>query len=253
MKLVIDVMGFENDISQAIDACNAFQQCHRDVEFILVGNKQLIEQHLDSSINMQIIHATDVVKMDTDPLTALRMTNSSMYQAINLVATNQADGVLSAGATPCYVAMVFYLLKKMDGINKIGFMPFVPTVVGDGFNLIDVGANKEASGLDLQKFAIMASVYCQLTRNISMPRVGIVNIGTENNKGFAYHQEAKKLLESNTSINFVGFVEPRDLLNSIVDIAVCDGYTGNLTLKAMEGGLKAIKNALKVEYKKPWN
>jgi glycerol-3-phosphate acyltransferase PlsX len=251
MKLAIDVMGFENEVVQAIEACKQFRKLHDDVEFVLVGKKEMIKPHIKNCDGLQVINAASVIKMDTDPLMALRMTDSSMYQAIDLVATNQADGVLSAGSTPCYVAMVFYLLRKMDGINKIGFMPFLPTVIGDGFNLLDVGANKEADGSDIAKFAIMASIYCKAVRNVILPRVGIVNIGTEDNKGFAYHKEAKNLLAENKSINFVGYVEPRELLNGIVDIAVCDGYTGNLVLKAMEGGLKTIKNALKTEYKKP--
>lgn len=149
MKLAIDVMGFENDISEAINACKRFQRKYKDVEFILVGDRKLIEQKIKNDSKIIIVNATDVVMMDDNPLIALRRTDSSMYQAIDLVARNKADGVLSAGSTACYVAMVFYLLKKMNGINKIGFMPFVPTNTGIGFNLIDVGANKECDGNDL--------------------------------------------------------------------------------------------------------
>jgi glycerol-3-phosphate acyltransferase PlsX len=251
MKLAIDVMGFENDVSQAISACESFLKKHDDVEFLLVGQKELIQTKIKESSWIKIIDANDVIKMDDNPLFALRKTNSSMYQAINLVATNQADGVLSAGSTSCYVAMVFNLLKKINGINKIGFMPFIPTVNNSGFNLIDVGANKECDGYDLYKYALMASEYCKLTRNIDLPKVGVINIGTEENKGFEYHKQAHDLLKKEKSINYVGFVEPRELLNGIVDIAVCDGFVGNITLKALEGGLKSLKIALKKQYKKP--
>lgn len=251
MKLAIDVMGFENDIKHAIDACLSFYKSHRNVEFILVGKKELIEPNIKKFKNIKIVDALDIIKMEDNPLAAFRKINSSMYKAIDLVATNQADGVLSAGSTACYVAMVFHMLKKMDGVSKIGFMPFIPSVVGNGFNLIDVGANKECDGNDLYKYALMASTYCELVRNISSPRIGIVNIGTEDNKGFEYHQQAYKLLKNNKSINFVGNVEPRNLLEGIVDVAVCDGYTGNITLKAMEGGLKSLKTAFKNEFKKP--
>lgn len=253
MKLAIDVMGFENDITHAINACVKFQKKFPNVDFLLVGKKDLIQAKIKQNSKIVIIDAQDVIKMDDNPLLALRKINSSMYQAINLVATNQADGVLSAGSTNCYVAMVFNLLKKINGINKIGFMPFIPTVINNGFNLIDVGANKECEGIDLYNYALMASVYCKLTRNIDKPRVGIVNIGTEENKGFDFQKEGFKLLKKDSTINFVGYVEPRELLNGIVDIAVCDGYTGNITLKSMEGGLKSLKTALKNQYKKPWN
>jgi glycerol-3-phosphate acyltransferase PlsX len=251
MKLAIDVMGFENDISHVIDACKKFNKSHREVEFLLVGKKELIEEKIKTNKNFSIIDAREIIKMDENPLMALRNSNSSMYQAIDLVAQNKADGVLSAGSTACYVAIVFHLLKKINTIKKVGFMPFIPTVVGNGFNLIDVGANKECSGEDLYKFAVMSSIYCKSTRNIVNPRVGVINIGTEEGKGFEYQNTANQLLKSDKSINYVGFIEPRELLNGIVDVAICDGYTGNITLKAMEGGLKSLKTALKSQYKKP--
>jgi glycerol-3-phosphate acyltransferase PlsX len=250
MKLVIDVMGFENDVSQAIIACEKFYKLHDDVKFVLVGSKKVIEKCKGFS-NFEIIDAEEVIKMNESPLSALRKTNSSMYKAIELVANDKADGVLSAGSTACYVALVFHLLKKIDGIDKIAFMPYVPTTAGGGFNMIDVGANKECSGKDLYNFAIMANVYCKEVMHIANPRIGVINIGTEDDKGFVYHQQAHNLLKSNKNINYVGFVEPRNLLNGVVDIAVSDGYTGNITLKSMEGGLKALKYALKQQYNKP--
>jgi glycerol-3-phosphate acyltransferase PlsX len=250
MKLAIDVMGFENDIIEPIKACRKFKRQHQDVEFILVGNKDKIQSLIKP--NEFIIHpANDVIKMDDNPMIAMRKTDSSMYQAIQLVQNNQADGVLSAGSSSCYVPMSYLMLKLIDGINKPAFMPYVPTNNGKGFMLIDCGANKECSGEDLYQFAIMANIYCQTIRHINKPTIGVINIGTEAEKGLSHHHTANELLKKDQSLNYIGFVEPRYLLNGSVDIAVCDGYTGNITLKALEGGLSALKDSLKKEYKKP--
>ena len=256
MKLVVDVMGFENDIIEAINASIDFLSTHNDVEIILVGDKNIIEKKLidlNTKYKFDIIHAPDVIKMTDNPIMGLRKTNSSMYKAIEVVANNQADGVLSAGNTSCYVLMLQYLIKLITGIHKLAFMPYVPSSTGHGFNMLDVGANKECSGEDLYQFAKMANIYCKKNRNISNPKIGVINIGTEDNKGFDFQQKAHELLKNDRSLNYVGFVEPRYLLNSVVDIAICDGYTGNITLKSLEGGLLALKSVLKKEFKKPWN
>jgi glycerol-3-phosphate acyltransferase PlsX len=253
MKLAVDVMGFENNINEAILACRDFQRHNKNVSFILVGKEDKINPLLKKSDGFVVHHANDIIKMDDDPMGALRKTNTSMYQAIQLVADNKADGVLSAGSTTVYVALVYYLLKLIPGINKPAFMPFLPTANGRGLTMLDVGANKTCNGKDLYQFAVMAKIYCQLIRNIFQPEIGIINIGTEDNKGFDYHQEAHQLLKQDKQLNYVGFVETRNLLKGEIDIAITDGYTGNITLKALEGGLLALKNAMKKEYHKFYN
>jgi glycerol-3-phosphate acyltransferase PlsX len=251
MKLSIDVMGFENDLNEAILACRHFQKQHQDVEFILVGNEDKIKSCLKSNDHFKIVNATDIIQMQDNPLTAIRRVDSSMYKAIKLVADNKADGVLSAGSTPIYVSLVYYLLRLIPGVNKPAFMPYLPTINKKGLMLLDVGANKECTGQDLYQFALMSSIYCFNVRKISNPSIGVVNIGTEANKGFAYHKEADELLKQNKKLNYVGFVEPRTLLDGNVDIAVTDGFVGNITLKSLEGGLQSIKKVLKDKYKKP--
>jgi glycerol-3-phosphate acyltransferase PlsX len=253
MKLAIDVMGFENDISEAIKACRKFGKLYKDVQFILVGNQSEIQARLNQKDHFEIVHAPDVVKMDDNPMLAIRKTNSSMYKAIELVQKNQADGVLSAGSSTCYVPMAFVLLQLIKGINKPAFMPYLPSANKKGFMMLDVGANKECTGIDLYQFAKMGNIYSQLIRKIPNPRVGIINIGTEIDKGFLFQKEAYQLIAKDKDINFVGFVEPRELLTGVVDVAVADGYTGNITLKSLEGGLSAIKTTMKKEFKKPWN
>lgn len=251
MKLAIDVMGFENDINEAIRACRDFKKKFSNVNIILVGNENQIKKHLNIVDNFEIVHASDVIKMDDNPISVRHRVDSSMYKAINLVAKNLADGVLSAGSTPCYVGLTFVLIGKIPNVSKICFMPYVPTRNNKGFNFLDVGAQKLCTGKDLYHFALMADIYAKNVRGVINPKIGILNIGTEINKGLDYHNDANDLLSNNKDINYIGFVESRDLLEGNIDIVISDGYSGNLVLKAIEGAAKTISNSLKDELKKP--
>ncbi len=253
MKLALDVMGFENKINEAVKAARDFVKSHDDVQIILFGNEELIKPLLKKPNEFEIVNCSEVVNMADSPLTALRKPNSSMFQAIKYVVDNKADGVLSAGSTACYVLLVYSLIKTIPGIERPAFMPYVPTSNGKGLTLLDVGANKECTGKNLYQFALMGKIYCESIRGIKQPVIGVINIGSEKEKGFAFHHEADELLRNDKSINYKGFVETRELLNGVIDIAVCDGYTGNITLKSLEGGLKTVTNCLKTQYKKPWN
>lgn len=253
MKIALDVMGFENNISEAIKATRKFVKKYNDVNVILVGDSKQIKPLIKEN-EFEICHAKDVIQMNTSPIQALRMNESSMYKAVELVKNNVADGILSAGSTACYVTIVRFLLNPIENLARTGFMPFLPTTIkGKYFVIIDVGANKECEGQDLYNFAKMANIYFKSVENIPNPSIGVINIGTEANKGFEYHHIANDMLSNDKELNYVGFVEPRELMQGIVDIAICDGYTGNLVLKSLEGGLKALSISLKKNFKKPWN
>lgn len=253
MKIALDVMGFENKMYEAIVAARKFQKKYPGCKIVLVGNQEDIKLCLNAKDHFDIIHASEVVKMDDTPIIALRKKDTSMLAAINLVKHNKADAVVSAGSTSCFVPLVEIHLGSIDNVPKFGFMPFIPTTDKVGFNMIDVGANINVNGTDLYNFALMGNEYARIVRKIAKPRVGVLNIGTEQHKGFAYHKEAYDLLSKNKSINFVGFVEPKGLLDGKVDVCVCDGFSGNICLKALEGALKSVSHILKDGYKKPWN
>lgn len=253
MKIALDVMGFENDISHAIIAARKFKSLHKNVNFVLVGDKNKIAKLIKSN-EFEIVHADEIISMDTNPLVALRNTKSSMYISIDLVARNICDGVLSAGNSGCYISLVHFLIGTIKNVAKPGFMPFLPTIKkGKYFALVDAGANSTCDGNDLFNFAKIASIYIQNIDNINHPRIGVINIGTEQHKGLEYHHVANNLLLSDKKINYLGFIEPRHLMEDIVEVAVCDGYTGNLVLKSCEGTGKAISYVLKSKFKMPWN
>lgn len=251
MILAVDVMGFENDVSQAINACYQFCQKNKDVFIILVGDQNQILKHLKPNHPFKIHHCSEVILMTDSPIAVRNKVNSSMYQAIMLVKENKADAVLSAGNTACYVFLTTLLLGRIKGVSKSAFMPFMPTRNGVGVNFIDVGANKIVDEFDLLSFAKMGKIYVEKVRNIINPRIGILNIGTEDDKGLDYHIKANKLLKSESSLNYVGFIESRELLEGKIDLIIADGFTGNLVLKAMEGTFKTALYSLLDTLKKP--
>lgn len=250
MKLAVDVMGFENDINEAINACRTFVKKNKDVKLILVGNENEINKHLKLKDNFEICHSKDVI-LQTDSIRVLsQKKDSSMQNAIRLVKDNKADGVLSAGSSAIYVFLTYKEFKLMKHVSKPGFMPYVPTLNKKGFNILDVGASLNCTGQDLYNFAIMGNAYIK-SNGKSNPSIGVLNIGTEKHKGFEYHQQAHELLLKNKNINYVGFVEPRDLLKGTVDLIVTDGYAGNIYLKTIEGVSKSIIYHLLSNIKKP--
>lgn len=252
MILSVDVMGFENPINDAIRACRDFKKKFNHIKLILVGDENKIKQFLKSDDEFEIVHASDEIKMDDNPLFIRNKKESSMYKAIQLVANNQADGVLSAGSTACYVALCYLLLKKIDDVSKIAFMPYIPTRYKNGLNLLDCGANKVNDANDLIDYAIMGHLYAKHVRKINNPKIGLINIGTEDDKGLDHIIEAHKKLKENKKINYVGFIEPRYLLEEQVDVAISDGFVGNIVLKTLEGTAKSIGKSLFDEMKKPW-
>lgn len=253
MKIALDVMGFENNLSQAINAARKFSSNYKDCKIILVGNQNQIKPLLKPKDNFEIVHTEEFIQMSDTPITALRKSKSSMRLSLELVKQNKAHAAVSAGSTSCFVPLVQTTLGIIDNVPKFGFMPYIPTVNHKGFNMIDVGANINVDAKDLYNYALMANEYARIVRKIHNPKIGLLNIGTEQHKGYPYHVEANKLLKENKSLNYIGFVEPRHLLDGICDICVCDGFSGNIALKAMEGSLRSVSRILKRGYAKPWN
>ena len=253
MKIALDIMGFENKISEAIEAARKFMKKHNDTKIILVGQQDEISKVTSVDDDFEYVYATDFIEMNDTPITALRKTDTSMQVAINLVKQHKADAVVSAGSTSCFVPLVKTTLGSIDNVPKFGFMPYIPTINKKGLNMVDVGANINVDGQDLYNFALMANEYVKIIRKIPDPRIGVLNIGTEAHKGFAYHHEADKLLKANKSLNYIGYIEPKGLLDGQVDICVCDGFSGNICLKSLEGALKSVGKLLKKGYSMPWN
>lgn len=250
-KIIVDTMGYENDLSHCIKAVLDFQKNKNDLKIILVGNKSKIIPFLNKENDFEIIDTDVEILQDDTVFSARRKINSSMLLGLKrLNEDDEIQGMLTAGNTAVFVFNAFSTIGLIEGIKKPAFMPFVPTIDGVGMNILDVGASTEVDGEDLFNFAIMANALAQ--NRIANPKIGILNIGTESHKGFEYHKQADELLK-NSNLNYIGFVEPKKIIEREVDILVSDGFSGNIALKTMEGTAKTISNYLKNEYKRKRN
>ncbi len=256
MKIGIDALGFENDPILAVDACVDFVAKNTDVEFVIIANQDVINRTKNYNLNKITFVQTEEFANQHDDVSIIRKSkNLSIQIACDLLNENKIDALFSACNTAIFVTTTFIKIGTLDKINKFAFLTTLPTVVQDKYvYLLDSGANKNVTGFDLYQFALMANIYVSKTQNLSNPRIGLINIGTEETKGFDEHKQANALLKTNNSLNYIGFVETRNIINNeSADIFICNGYTGNIVLKTLEGSMKTIARFLKTEYKKWFN
>ena len=248
MKLAIDAMGGDNAPKEiVIGAMKAIQE-FSDLHITLVGDEAKINEHLTDSERITIVHTEEVILGTDEPVRAVRRKkNASMVLAAQAVTDGEADACISAGNTGALMAAGLFVVGRMEGVDRPALSPTLPTIGGEGFLLLDVGANADAKPEHLLSYAIMGSIYCEKVRNVSNPRVGLLNIGTEEKKGNELTRQSYELLKT-APINFVGNVEARDLLDGVADVVVTDGFTGNMVLKTIEGTalsmFKMLKTAL---------
>jgi phosphate acyltransferase len=245
MKLAIDAMGGDHAPKEVVlGSMKAIQQ-FANIHIILVGDESKINQYLTNKERIEIIHTDEVILGTDEPVRAVRRKkNSSMVLAAQLVADGKADACISAGNTGALMAAGLFVVGRIEGIERPALTPTLPTIKGEGFLLLDVGANVDAKPSHLLQYAIMGSIYSQKVRGIQNPRVGLLNIGTEEKKGNDLTKEAFELLKM-AQINFVGNVEARDLLDGVADVVVTDGFTGNMVLKTIEGTAMSVFKMLK--------
>lgn len=247
--IAFDVMGNDNGVGAAVEAALSFVSKNNDIKIILVGDKNKISKHLQEHERIEVMHTANVV----DPsmgARAGRTSDNSMSIAIKLVKENKADAVISSGDSAIYLSMATLTLKRLPGIKRPAFMPVFPTVVdGKKFVMLDVGANLDVTGEMLVQWAKLGTVFSREVLGVKNPKVGLLNVGTEDKKGKDFHQEANVALKADKKVNYKGFVEARSLLNYTVDVAVVDGYAGNFILKTMEGAVLSLLTVIKQEIK----
>lgn len=243
--IAFDVMGNDNGVKPCVEAALSFLNANKGFEIILVGNEKEINKYTQEKPGLKIIHTSEVVNK-TMGARAARGGNTSMALAVNLVKDKKADVVISSGDSAIYLTITTLSLKRMPGVSRPAFMPIFPTTTkGKNFVMMDVGANLDVTGEMLYEWSQMGNIFAKKVLNIKKPKVGLINIGTEENKGKSFHTEANELLKKDKNINYVGFVETRELLSGSVDVAVVDGYGGNLVLKTMEGTSLALLSLIK--------
>lgn len=243
-------MGGDHGPAVSVPAAVAAAREFSDVRFTLIGRQSELERELGGTFpsNVTCLHASDVVEMTDHPREALRRKkDSSMRRAIDLVKSNDAHACVSAGNTGALMATAHFVLKMLPGVERPAIVSLIPSRGGHTY-MLDLGANASCTPVQLLQFAVMGSVLAaDLEGAHERPRVGLLNIGTEDIKGNEIVQAAHNLLAA-ADINYVGFVEGDDIFSDKVDVVVTDGFTGNVALKSMEGAARLIADALREEF-----
>lgn len=248
MKIAVDAFGGDNAPHEIVKGCVAAIQ-EIDDDIIMVGREQEIADILRNEAvpegRITICNASEVIETGDHPVEAVRhKKDSSLVVSLRLVKEGKADAVVSAGNTGAYLAGAFRILGRMKGIKRPALTTVMPTVGKNPGVLLDVGANADCRPQHLVQFAQMGSIYASSVLNIENPRVALLNIGAEEAKGNALTKEAHQLLKQE-NLNFMGNIEPRYVLSGSADVVVCDGFTGNVVIKLIEGTASTLFSMLK--------
>lgn len=239
VNVAVDAMGGDNApkeiVKGAIEAINE----NKNVKVFLVGKEPLILEELKNCTydrsQLEVIHAEEVIEMAEPPVMAIRRKkDSSIVKAMNMVKNGTCDAVVSAGSSGAILVGGQVIVGRIKGVERPPFAPLIPTLNGVSL-LVDCGANVDARASHLVQFAKMGSIYMENVMGIKNPKVGIVNIGAEEEKGNALVKETFPLLKNCPEINFIGSVEARDIPSGVADVIVCEAFTGNVILKMYEG------------------
>jgi glycerol-3-phosphate acyltransferase PlsX len=252
VRLAIDAMGGDYAPREVVRGAVAARDALPEDEIILVGDQEAIRRELQaagaSADRLTIVHTTQLVGMADPPVEAIRKKpDSSMRRATELMARGQADAVVSAGNTGAFVAAAHMVVKRLPGVRRPGISVVFPTFHGPVV-LIDVGANVDSRPIHLLQYGLMANLYAHKVIGIENPRIGILSIGEEDEKGNMLAIEARRLLEK-APLNFCGNAEGRDIFEGRFDVIVCDGFVGNIVLKCIEGLVSNMFQVIMQEFK----
>ena len=249
MKIALDAMGGDlapqANVEGAVAAARDF-----GIEVVLVGNQAILEKELavagGGKLPITIVHAAETVEMSDSPIeSVLSKPNSSMHVGYEILKRGDADGLVSAGNSGTMMTAAMVILGNLPGVDRPAIASMVPTSI-DPVVLIDAGANLEVRPFNLVEFAVMGAAYSQCVRKIARPRVGILSNGEEESKGSDLTRTAAATLRAMAAdINYIGYVEGRDINRGTVDVVVTDGFTGNVALKTMEGFAAFILGSLR--------
>ena len=254
IKIVVDAMGGDNAPQEIVKGAFAALEQDKALKVVLTGDEGKIKNSLSGqkydASRLEIVHCTEVITNDDAPTVAIRQKkDSSLVVALKILKEDEeAKGFVSAGSTGAVLTGALLRVGRIRGISRPAVCPALPTAKGGKVLIIDAGANAECKPVNLAHFAIMGTAYAKAA-GVENPRVGLVTNGTEDHKGDPLHQESYKLLKTLKDINFVGNVEGRDIMSGDIDVAVCDGFSGNIALKTAEGTALAVMSVIKQNIK----
>ncbi|ESU72124.1 MULTISPECIES: phosphate acyltransferase PlsX [Geobacillus] len=245
MNIAVDAMGGDHAPGEIVRGALMAAAHFPDIEITLIGDEEKIRPHVTGEERISVIHTDEVIEADDEPVRAVRRKkNSSMVRMAEEVKEGRAAACISAGNTGALMAAGLFVVGRAAGIDRPALAPTLPTLDGRGFVFLDVGANVDAKPEHLQQYALMGHVYAKNVRGVEKPRIGLLNVGTEDQKGNETTKRAFALLKE-TNLHFIGNVEARDLLQGVADVVVADGFAGNVALKTIEGTALALFSLLK--------
>ncbi|WP_206911870.1 phosphate acyltransferase [Enterococcus sp. DIV0840] len=248
MKIAVDAMGGDHAPQAIVEGVMLAKQDFPEIEFLLYGKEDEIKKYVTDETNITIIHTDEKINSDDEPVKAIRRKKTaSMVLAAQAVKNGEADAIFSAGNTGALLAAGLFIVGRIKNVERPGLMSTLP-VIGQpdgGFDMLDLGANADNKPEHLVQYAVLGSFYAKKVRNITKPRVALLNNGAEETKGSELTKKAFELLSEEEGIHFIGNVEARDLLSGAADVVVTDGFTGNAVLKSIEGTALNMMGLLK--------
>lgn len=251
MKIAIDGMGGDNAPAAVIDGAIQALKEYENIELYITGPKEVINSELAKYTypkdKVNVIDAKEVISPNEHPVMALRRKkDASIVKALNLVKEGTCDGIISGGSTGAFLAGCTLIVGRIKGVERPALAPIMPGRRGN-FMIVDVGANVDCKPAFLVQFAKMGKIYYQKVFDVENPSIGLINIGEEEEKGNELTKSTFKLLKEETSLNFKGNIEPREISTGDINILVSDGFVGNTALKMYEGSASSILGIVKDE------
>lgn len=249
MRIALDAMGGDNAPDEIVKGALLAAEEYPAVEILLVGREEVLREKMGTAVpRIEIVDAREVVDMTDNALAPLRRKrNSSVRVAANLVAEGRANVMVSAGHTGAAMTSAYKVLGTIEGVSRPALATILPSATQNGHVLIlDVGANVDSKVSNLREFAVMGHFYAQMILGVESPRVGLLSIGEEEGKGNELTKETFRVLKE-TGLNFMGNAEGRDVFNGNADVIVCDGFIGNVVLKAGEALGELVGKWLRAE------
>lgn len=252
IKLAIDAMGGDYAPKEQVEGAMLAVKNIKDIELTLYGDKVEIMKYLTNTERITIVQSEGVIDMgEKDPIRAIRSNrNSSMALALSSVRSGDNDGVVSSGATQALIAGAHILVGRLKAMKRTAIAPLIPNVKGESYILLDAGGNLQITPKYMHQQATFAAVYAKEVMGIENPKVGLINIGTEPGKGREIDKEAFEEFSKSENFEFVGNVEPKEVLDPPCDILISDGFTANIVMKCIEGTAKGLGKILKQEITK---
>lgn len=248
MNILVDAMGGDNAPKDIVNGCIEAVKQAQGFDILLIGDKKKIEEILGeknlSNGRIKVHHASEIISVEDSPTKAIKSKkDSSMVVGFDLLKEKKGDIFISCGNSGALMTGALLILGRIKGVDRPAFPAIIPTKTGKCI-IIDAGLNTVCKPVNYQQFGVMGSIFMKEMFNIEKPRVGLLNVGSEEGKGYEVIKQAYNLLED-SGVNFVGNIEGNDIFKGKADVAVCDGFVGNITLKAIEGAGTFLMSIIK--------